>query len=204
MRHNNIVHLYDIKETPSSLYIIMEYVNGKELFDYIIDKNHLSELESCNYFQQIISGIEYLGKIGVVHRDLKPENLLLDEQKNIKIVDFGLSNIYKNNELLSTACGSPCYAAPEMINGDSYVGLRVDIWSSGIVLFAMLCGYLPFEDSDNEILYKKITKGKFKTPKYLSDCCKDFLHKILNVNPEKRYTIEQIKNHPWFNIIKYE
>ena len=201
MRHNNIVHLYDIKETPSSLYIIMEYVNGKELFDYIIDKNHLSELESCNYFQQIISGIEYLGKIGVVHRDLKPENLLLDEQKNIKIVDFGLSNIYKNNELLSTACGSPCYAAPEMINGDSYVGLRVDIWSSGIVLFAMLCGYLPFEDSDNEILYKKITKGKFKTPKYLSDCCKDFLHKILNVNPEKRYTIEQIKNHPWFNII---
>ena len=201
MHHNNIVHLYDIKETPSSLYIIMEYICGKELFDYIISKKHLSELESCTFFQQIISGIEYLGKIRVVHRDLKPENLLLDEQKNIKIVDFGLSNIYPNNELLTTACGSPCYAAPEMINGDPYIGIRVDIWSSGIVLFAMLCGYLPFEDSNNEILYKKITKGKFKTPKYLSDCCKDFLHRILNVNPEQRYNIEQIKNHPWFNII---
>ena len=201
MRHNNIVHLYDIKETPSSLYIIMEYVPGKELFDYIINKKKLSELESCNFYQQIISGIEYLGKIRVVHRDLKPENLLLDEQKNIKIVDFGLSNIYPNNELLKTACGSPCYAAPEMINGEPYMGLRVDIWSSGIVLFAMLCGFLPFEDADNEKLYKKITEGKFKTPKYLSECCKDFLHRILNVNPEKRYTIDQIKNHPWFNII---
>ena len=201
MRHINIVHLYDIKETPSSLYIIMEYIKGKELFDYIISKKRLSELESCNFFQQIISGIEYLGKIGVVHRDLKPENLLLDEQKNIKIVDFGLSNIYKNNELLTTACGSPCYAAPEMINGESYMGLSVDIWSSGIVLFAMLCGYLPFEDSNNEILYKKITEGKFKTPNYLSESCKDFLHRILNVNPEKRYRISQIKNHPWFNMI---
>ena len=201
MRHNNIVHLYDIKETPSSLYIIMEYISGKELFEYIISKKRLSELEACNFYQQIISGIEYLGKIRVVHRDLKPENLLLDEQKNIKIVDFGLSNIYPNNELLRTACGSPCYAAPEMINGEPYVGLRVDIWSSGIVLFAMLCGYLPFEDADNEILYKKITAGKFKSPKFLSDYCKDFLNRILNVNPDKRYTIEQIKNHPWFNII---
>ena len=201
LSHNNIVHLYDIKETPSSLYIIMEYISGKELFDYIISKKHLSELESCNFYQQIISGIEYLGKIKVVHRDLKPENLLLDENKNIKFVDFGLSNIYPKNELLITACGSPCYAAPEMINGEPYIGLRVDIWSSGIVLFAMLCGYLPFEDSDNEKLYKKITEGKFKTPKYLSDCCKDFLHRILNVNPDQRYTIDQIKNHPWFNII---
>ena len=201
MRHNNIVHLFDVKETPSSLYIIMEYICGKELFDYIIDKKYLSELETCNFYQQIISGIEYLGKIKVAHRDLKPENLLLDEQKNIKIVDFGLSNIYPKNELLITACGSPCYAAPEMINGEPYIGLRVDIWSSGIVLFAMLCGYLPFEDEDNEALYKKITAGKFKTPKHLSDCCKDFLYKILNVNPNQRYTIEQIKNHPWFNII---
>ena len=123
VRHNNIVHLYDIKETPTSLYIIMEYVSGKELFDYIISKKKLSELESCRFYQQIISGIEYLGKIKVAHRDIKPENLLLDSENNIKIVDFGLSNIYPNNELLSTACGSPCYAAPEMINGEKYNGL---------------------------------------------------------------------------------
>ena len=201
LRHNNIVHLYDIKETPSSLYIIMEYVPGKELFDYIVSKKRLSEIEACNFYQQIISGIEYLGKIRVVHRDIKPENLLLDNKKNIKIVDFGLSNIYPNNELLKTACGSPCYAAPEMINGELYKGLGADIWSSGIVLYAMLCGYLPFEDSDNEILYKKITSGKFKIPKFLSENCKDILQKILNVDPEKRYTIKQIKKHPWFNLV---
>ena len=201
LRHNNIVHLYDIKETGSSLYIIMEYIPGKELFDYIVSKKRLSEIEACNFYQQIISGIEYLGKIRVVHRDLKPENLLLDNKKNIKIVDFGLSNIYPNNELLKTACGSPCYAAPEMINGELYKGLGADIWSSGIVLYAMLCGYLPFEDSDNEILYKKITSGKFKIPKFLSENCKDILQKILNVDPEKRYTIKQIKKHPWFNLV---
>ena len=201
MRHNNIVHLYDVKETASSLYIIMEYIQGKELFDYIVGKKRLSEIEACNFYQQIISGIEYLGKIRVVHRDLKPENLLLDNKKNIKIVDFGLSNIYPNNELLKTACGSPCYAAPEMINGELYNGLGADIWSSGIVLYAMVCGYLPFEDGDNEILYKKITNGKFKTPKFLSENCKDILHRILNVDPEKRFTIKQIKKHPWFNLI---
>ena len=201
LRHNNIVHLYDVKETASSLYIIMEYIQGKELFDYIVGKKRLSEIEACNFYQQIISGIEYLGKIRVVHRDLKPENLLLDNKKNIKIVDFGLSNIYPNNELLKTACGSPCYAAPEMINGELYNGLEADIWSSGIVLYAMLCGYLPFEDGDNEVLYKKITNGKFKTPKFLSENCKDILHRILNVDPEKRFTIKQIKKHPWFNLI---
>ena len=201
LRHSNIVHLYDIKETASSLYIIMEYIQGKELFDYIVSKKRLSEIEACNFYQQIISGIEYLGKIRVVHRDLKPENLLLDNKKNIKIVDFGLSNIYQNNELLKTACGSPCYASPEMINGELYEGLGADIWSSGIVLYAMLCGYLPFEDADNEMLYKKITNGKFKTPKFLSENCKDILHRILNVDPEKRYTIKQIKKHPWFNLI---
>ena len=201
LRHNNIVHLYDVKETASSLYIIMEYIQGKELFDYIVGKKRLSEIEACNFYQQIISGIEYLGKIRVVHRDLKPENLLLDNKKNIKIVDFGLSNIYPNNELLKTACGSPCYAAPEMINGELYNGLEVDIWSSGIVLYAMLCGYLPFEDGDNEVLYKKITNGKFKTPRFLSENCKDILHKILNVDPKKRFTIKQIKKHPWFNLI---
>ena len=201
LRHNNIVHLYDIKETPSSLYIIMEYVQGKELFDYIVSKRRLSEIEACNFYQQIISGIEYLGKIRVVHRDLKPENLLLDKEKNIKIVDFGISNIYPNNELLKTACGSPCYAAPEMINGELYKGLGADIWSSGIVLYAMLCGYLPFGDEDNEKLYKKITSGKFEIPKFLSENCKDILRKILNTDPEKRFTIKQIKKHPWFNII---
>ena len=201
MRHNNIVHLYDVKETPTSLYIIMEYICGRELFEYIIYNKRLSEIEACKLYQQIISGIEYLGKIKVVHRDIKPENLLLDNQNNIKIVDFGLSNSYPKNELLTTACGSPCYAPPEMINGEKYYGLKADIWSSGIVLFAMLCGYLPFEEADNEKLYKKITAGKFKTPSFLSDSAKDILHQILNVDPKSRITIPQMKKHPWFNLV---
>ena len=201
MYHNNIVHLYQVIENLKELFIVMEYIPGKELFDYIINKKHLDELESCKFYQQIISGIEYLGKTKVAHRDIKPENLLLDSKKNIKIVDFGLSNTYFQDELLSTACGSPCYAAPEMLSGDKYSGINIDIWSSGIVLYAMLCGYLPFEDNDNPKLYKKIIKGEFETPDFISSYSVDLLHRILNVDPEKRYTIEQIKEHSWFNQI---
>ena len=199
LRHKNIVHLYNVIQTSSTIYLVMEYIKGKELFEIIVQKKRLSELESLRYFQQLISGIEYLGKIRVAHRDLKPENLLIDSRNNLKIADFGLSNIYKNNELLSTACGSPCYAAPEMLAGEKYNGLSVDIWSSGIILYTMLCGRLPFEDKDNEVLYNKIKEGIFQIPDFLSENAKDFLNKILNVNPKKRYTISQIKKHPWFN-----
>jgi len=125
--------------------MIMEYANGGELFDYIVQKRRLQDAEASKFYRQIISGIDYLHQIGVSHRDLKPENLLLDHNKDIKIVDFGLSNLYANGEQLKTPCGSPCYAAPEMIRGLKYNGLSVDIWSSGIILFAMLCGYLPFD-----------------------------------------------------------
>ena len=201
MHHNNIVQLYNVIETSQYLYLVMENIDGKELFDYIIHKRRLSELEACKFYQQLISCIEYLGKMKITHRDLKPENLLLDKKKNIKLVDFGLSNIYKNNELLTTPCGSPSYAAPEMLKGEKYNGLNVDIWSSGIVLYAMICGCLPFEDTNNDALYSKIKKGVFKTPEFLSDNANDLLHKILNIDPIKRYNIEQIKAHPWFNII---
>ena len=201
MHHNNIVRLYNVILTSTRIYLVMEYIDGKELFYYIIHKKRLSELEACKFYQQLISCIEYLGKLKIAHRDLKPENLLLDKKKNIKLVDFGLSNIYENNELLSSSCGSPSYAAPEMLSGKKYNGLNVDIWSSGIILYAMICGYLPFEDKNNENLYKKIKEGYFETPEFISDNAKDFLHKIININPEERYNIDQIKSHPWFNII---
>ena len=201
LRHNNIVQLYNVINTSSTIYLVMEYIKGKELFEIIVHKKKLSELDSLRYYQQLISGIEYLGKIRVAHRDLKPENLLIDSKNNLKIADFGLSNIYKHNELLSTACGSPCYAAPEMLAGDKYFGLSADIWSSGIILYTMLCGRLPFEDKDNEVLYKKIQEGNFKIPEFLSDNAKDFLQKVLVVDPKKRYNILQIKKHPWFNQI---
>ena len=201
LRHDNIVQLYNVIDTLTHIYLIMEYVNGIELFDYIVKNKRINELESCHFFQQIISGIEYLEKINIVHRDIKPENLLVDKNKKIKIVDFGLSNIYKNNELLSTACGSPFYAAPEMIRGKKYNGAKVDIWSSGIVLYAMLCGFLPFEDPDTEKLYLKIIEGNFDYPTFLSKEAIDIISHILNVNPDKRYNINEIKKHFWFNKI---
>ena len=158
----------------------MEFMEKGELFDYIVDSKRISEVEAAKMFHQLISGIEYIHKIGVVHRDLKPENILLDSKRGIKIVDFGLSNTYKKGELLKTPCGSPCYAAPEMIKGEKYDGLKVDIWSCGVILFAMLCGYLPFEDPDTPSLYKKILSGSFSFHKSLSESAKDLISHILN------------------------
>ena len=131
----------------------MEHCNGGELFDFIVRNTRLSEKVAAKYYWELISGIEYLHKSGVCHRDLKPENLLLDYDSTLKIVDFGLSNMYEGQETLKTACGSPCYAAPEMINGLQYYGSRVDVWSCGVILFAMVAGYLPFEDKSTAKLY---------------------------------------------------
>ena len=199
-KHPNIVQLYDILETPKGFFIRTEYVAGGELADHIINMEKLSEMEACNFFRQIVAGLEYLHKLRIVHRDLKPENLLLNFDKVIKIVDFGLSNRYDPNELLQTACGSPCYAAPEMIAGKRYYGPAVDVWSSGIVLFAMICGFLPFEESNTSKLYKKILKGKFDIPNFVSREAKDLLEKILHIDPDKRITIKDIKKHKWFNL----
>ena len=204
LRHANIVQLYSVLQTDKSIYLIMEYIHGKELFDYIIENGKLNELEACKFYQQIISGIEYLQKLKIVHRDLKPENLLLDTKtKDLKIVDFGLSNIYgaSKNYMLKSACGSPCYAAPEMLNGKEYKAPPIDIWSSGIILYAMLCGYLPFEDENNEELYKKICNGKFSIPPFISEPARDLIKKILTTEPNHRIGIYQIKNHPWFNLL---
>lgn len=176
----------------------MEYASGGELFDYIVKNNKLKEKEACKFFHQLIAGIEYIHKLHIVHRDLKPENLLLDHKNNIKIVDFGLSNTYKSKELLKTACGSPCYAAPEMIAGKKYNGLKVDIWSAGVILFAAVCGYLPFEDSNTSQLYKKILNGDYSFPKFISPTCKNLIEKILSIDPETRYSIEDIRQDEWF------
>ena len=199
LRHRNIIQLYNVFQDSSFIFFVMEYIHGKELFEIIIKKKRISELESLLYFQQLISGIEYLGKLGIAHRDLKPENLLIDSKKVLKIADFGLSNTYKKSQLLSTPCGSPSYAAPEMLSGNKYWGLGADIWSCGVILYTMLCGRLPFEDKDNIKLYQKIKEGNFTIPEFISENAKDFLKKILNVEPKKRYNITQIKKHPWFN-----
>ncbi|EGR31880.1 protein kinase domain protein [Ichthyophthirius multifiliis] len=190
IRHPNIIQLYEIIESQKQMFLFMEYAPNGELFDFIITRKKASKL-----LQQIINGIEYIAKIGVVHRDLKPENLLLDQNYNIKIIDFGLSNLYKENEKLKTACGSPCYAAPEMVAGQAYDGLQTDIWSCGIILFTMLCGYLPFEDSNTCQLYKKIMYSELQLPSFLSSNAKSILNHILTKDPEQRITIQQIRQH---------
>jgi len=204
IRHPHLVQLYDIIETKKQLFLITEYAAKGELFDYIVSKQRLEEEEACKFFQEILSGVEYVHRLNIVHRDLKPENLLLDYKNSIKIIDFGLSNTYKEGETLKTACGSPCYAAPEMIAGKKYNGLLVDIWSCGIILYAMLCGYLPFEDPDTTELYKKILKGDFDLPDFLSSNAKDILKKIMNTDPETRYKIKDIMNHPWYSLARAE
>lgn len=204
LRHPNIIQLYEIIETPKQLYLIMEFCSGGELFDYIVAHTKVKEKEACRFFLQLLTGVEYIHKLGIVHRDLKPENLLLDHQRGIKIVDFGLSNTYKPGETLKTACGSPCYAAPEMIAGKRYLGLRVDIWSCGVILFALIGGYLPFEDPNTGQLYKKIMSGEYQSPKFTSMEAKDLIAGILCTDPDKRFTIEQIREHPWCQQVKVE
>lgn len=199
VRHPNIVQLYEIIETSKQLFLIMEYASGGELFDHIVKKRRLQDGEACRFFHQILAGIEYLHRNRICHRDLKPENLLLDENMNIKIVDFGLSNTYKGErDLLKTACGSPCYASPEMIAGKRYNGLDTDLWSLGVILYAMTVGYLPFEDPDTNKLYKKILSCEYLVPGYVDKQAKDLMKHIMQIDPKKRYKIEDIRAHPWY------
>eukprot|EP00929_Paragymnodinium_shiwhaense_P116539 TRINITY_DN8616_c0_g1_i2.p1 TRINITY_DN8616_c0_g1~~TRINITY_DN8616_c0_g1_i2.p1 ORF type:complete len:1331 (-),score=160.48 TRINITY_DN8616_c0_g1_i2:156-4148(-) len=200
IRHQHVVQLYEIIETSRQLYLIMEYAAGGELFDYIVNCVRIPELEACRFFQQIIEGVKEIHKMNVVHRDLKPENLLLDEHRHIKIVDFGLSNTYRDGQLLKTACGSPCYAAPEMIAGKEYVPSLCDIWSCGVILFAMLCGYLPFEDQNTSALYRKILAAEYTLPEFLSPEARDLISRMLTTDPTRRFTESHIRKHAWFNL----
>ena len=201
LNHINIISVYEIFENIDNYYIVMEYCSKGELFNYIVSKNRLNESEASYFFYQLINGLEYIHSIGISHRDIKPENLLLTNNYILKIIDFGLSNYYRENshKFLQTPCGSPCYSSPEMVSGHSYDGFKVDIWSSGIVLFAMLCGYLPFDDkNDDKIIFKKIVECEVKYPFFLSDMSKDIITKLLIKDPNKRINIKQIKSHPFY------
>jgi serine/threonine protein kinase len=176
----------------------MEYCGGGELFNYIVKHRRLAEDECSFFFYQIINGLESIHKYNIAHRDLKPENILMTDNKIVKLIDFGLSNTYKEGKFLSTPCGSPCYASPEMVAGKSYDGFLIDIWSTGIVLYAMICGFLPFEDSNNDKLFEKILDSRVQFPSFVPSNVKDIIRKMLVPNPDKRIRIHEIKQHPFY------
>ena len=197
--NENVIKVYEILEDREKYYIIMEYCEEGELFNYIVKNKRLPEEEAAYFFYQIINGLESIHSLDIVHRDLKPENLLLNKEKKLKIIDFGLSNFFSiEGNLLATPCGSPCYASPEMVAGKKYKGFSIDVWSTGIILYAMICGYLPFEDPDNEKLFLKILECNLTFPGYVTRLVKDMMRKILVTDPEKRITLEEIKKHPFY------
>ncbi|SJX65895.1 related to SNF1-carbon catabolite derepressing ser/thr protein kinase [Sporisorium reilianum f. sp. reilianum] len=199
LRHPHIIKLYEVITTPSDIIMVIEYAGG-ELFQYIVDRGRMAEQEARRFFQQVICAMEYCHRHKIVHRDLKPENLLLDEYLNVKIGDFGLSNIMTDGDFLKTSCGSPNYAAPEVISGRLYAGPEIDIWSCGVILYVMLCGRLPFDDEYIPTLFKKINNGIYTLPSYLSQEARHLLSQMLVVDPVKRITIQEIRQHPWFNV----
>ena len=200
--HFNVIYVYKVIETPEHYYIIMEYCKNGELFDYISKKDRLQEDEASSFFYQMINGVEYIHSKGIAHRDLKLENLLLTEDNVIKIIDFGLSHEFNGKDLLKTKCGLPSYASPELIAQPLYDGFKSDIWCCGIILYAMLCGYLPFDGDEekdgNDVLFKNIIEGNLEFPKYLSNNAKDLIGRLLDVDAKERISIPDIKKHPFY------
>ncbi|KAF9435765.1 hypothetical protein BGZ76_005574 [Entomortierella beljakovae] len=201
INHPHVIRLYDVYETEKELFLVMEYVSGGELFEYLVNKGRLDEAEALRFFQQIIVGLAFCHKRKICHRDLKPENLLLDDRMNVKIADFGMASLQKTGRLLETSCGSPHYASPEVVTGLKYDGSSSDIWSCGIILYALLTGHLPFDDENIRQLLSKVKAGKFYMPTDISPGARDLISRMLTVNPKRRITMQGVMMHPWFRMI---
>ncbi|XP_077319322.1 MAP/microtubule affinity-regulating kinase 4 isoform X2 [Lithobates pipiens] len=200
LNHPNIVKLFEVIETEKTLYLIMEYASGGEVFDYLVSHGRMKEKEARAKFRQIVSAVHYCHQKNIVHRDLKAENLLLDAEANIKIADFGFSNEFTPGGKLDTFCGSPPYAAPELFQGKRYNGPEVDVWSLGVILYTLVSGSLPFDGQNLKELRERVLRGKYRVPFYMSTDCESVLRRFLVLNPSKRCTLEQIMNDKWMNI----
>lgn len=200
VRHPNIIHLYEVMATKTKIYFALEYAKGGELFDKVA-KGRLREEVAWKYFYQLINAVDFCHSRGVYHRDIKPENLLLDENENLKVSDFGLSALAESKRqdgLLHTTCGTPAYVAPEVINRKGYDGAKADIWSCGAVLFVLLAGYLPFHDSNLMEMYRKIGKADYKCPSWFPRDVRRLLMRMLDPNPSTRTSIAMIRQSSWF------
>nr|XP_018628835.1 CBL-interacting serine/threonine-protein kinase 23 isoform X2 [Nicotiana tomentosiformis] len=201
IRHPNVIRMYEVMASKSKIYIVLEFVTGGELFDKIASRGRLKEDEARKYFQQLINAVDYCHSRGVFHRDLKPENLLLDVNGVLKVSDFGLSALpqqVREDGLLHTTCGTPNYVAPEVINNKGYDGAKADLWSCGVILFVLMAGYLPFEESNLMALYKKIHKAEFTCPPWFSSSAKKLIKRILDPNPQTRITFSEVIENEWF------
>ncbi|XP_053134182.1 serine/threonine-protein kinase MARK2 isoform X10 [Hemicordylus capensis] len=200
LNHPNIVKLFEVIETDKTLYLVMEYASGGEVFDYLVAHGRMKEKEARAKFRQIVSAVQYCHQKFIVHRDLKAENLLLDADMNIKIADFGFSNEFTFGNKLDTFCGSPPYAAPELFQGKKYDGPEVDVWSLGVILYTLVSGSLPFDGQNLKELRERVLRGKYRIPFYMSTDCENLLKKFLILNPSKRGTLEQIMKDRWMNV----
>ncbi|KAJ8356456.1 hypothetical protein SKAU_G00192500 [Synaphobranchus kaupii] len=199
LNHPNIVKLFEVIETEKTLYLVMEYASGGEVFDYLVAHGRMKEKEARAKFRQIVSAVQYCHQKHIVHRDLKAENLLLDADMNIKIADFGFSNEFTLGSKLDTFCGSPPYAAPELFQGKKYNGPEVDVWSLGVILYTLVSGSLPFDGQNLKELRERVLRGKYRIPFYMSTDCENLLKRFLVLNPTKRGTLEQIMKDRWIN-----
>ncbi|XP_041721249.1 MAP/microtubule affinity-regulating kinase 3 isoform X8 [Coregonus clupeaformis] len=199
LNHPNIVKLFEVIETEKTLYLVMEYASGGEVFDYLVAHGRMKEKEARAKFRQIVSAVQYCHQKHIVHRDLKAENLLLDADMNIKIADFGFSNEFVMGSKLDTFCGSPPYAAPELFQGKKYDGPEVDVWSLGVILYTLVSGSLPFDGQNLKELRERVLRGKYRIPFYMSTDCENLLKRFLVLNPAKRGTLEQIMKDRWIN-----
>lgn len=187
--HPNIMGLYDVFEADNDLYLLLEYIEGGELFDFLVSKGRLPPQEALKYFREVIYGIDYCHRFNICHRDLKPENLLLDTNQRIKVADFGMAAMEIDQGMLETSCGSPHYASPEIVAGKLYHGAASDIWSCGVVLYALLVGRLPFDDHNMRILLQKVRAGRFDIPAHVHPDAQDLIRKMLVVDPERRIEV---------------
>ncbi|XP_071038946.1 serine/threonine-protein kinase BRSK2 isoform X2 [Parasteatoda tepidariorum] len=197
IEHPHVLALYDVYENKKYLYLILEHVSGGELFDYLVKKGRLTPKEARKFFRQIISALDFCHSHCICHRDLKPENLLLDEKNNIRIADFGMASLQIEGAMLETSCGSPHYACPEVIRGEKYDGRKADVWSCGVILYALLVGALPFDDDNLRQLLEKVKRGVFHIPHFVPPECQDLLRAMIQVSPNKRIDLADVTKHSW-------